>query len=296
MNLCEEVRALSKRLNVSLTELARRTGQSTANLSKKLNKGTLSFEDFEKILSALGVRMETGFLLPGEQPVAPVGTDRRTEGRIAILEKELELERLKNDYYEASGFQLRTAMETISGSIDLISRHADDPQRVKSCVSRMQVAMGQLENIVGSSPTAGKPAEPVAATMAIPLSGLELGGKRVLVVDDNAINRDIVSDLLSDSGLAAEQASDGEEAVERISGSPPGYYDLVLMDLHMPRMDGFTAAEQIRHLPDGRASVRVVAMTAGNGTEDRDRASSAGMDGFIQKPLNLAKLLTLMTA
>ena len=289
MNLSEEVRSLSKELNISFSEIARRTGQSPANLSKKLKKETLSFDDFEKILESLGVRMEYSFILPGQSVVGKAFADKRTESRLAILEKELELERMKNEYYKSSEFAFRTAMETISGSIDIISNHADDPKRVKSSADRMRIASGQLLNIIGDDKS-GTQTENLSG-----LSGVALAGKRVLVVDDNAINRDIVIDLLADSGLEGDEASDGAEALDKIKAFPEDYYAIVLMDLQMPGMDGFETSRSIRSLQGGRANIPIIAMTAGYSEDDREKAAVSGMNGFVLKPLNLQKLLDIFT-
>ena len=288
MNLSDEVRRLSRELNISLSEIARRTGQSPANLSKKLNKETLSYEDFERILEVLGVQLTCTFRLPGQEEPVPAETDPHIRSRINILEKELELERLKNDYYRSSGFLLRTAMETISGSITLLNHHSGDPERVENCADRLQTALDQLMSIAGEDRISPRNARLRAADAS-------LIGKRVLVVDDNAINRGIVTDLLADSGLEADEAESGEAAVERLTAAPEGRYDLVLMDLRMPDVDGFEAARRIRRIDGPRGRVPVVAMTAGDSPEDREEAKAAGMDGFVRKPLNLQKLFDLLS-
>ena len=292
MNLSEEVRKLSRETNVNLSEIARRTGQSPANLSKKLNKETLSFEDFEKILEVLGVKMDCGFILPGQKTAERTGLDRRTESRIAILEKELEVERMKNDYYRSNGFVFRTAMETLFGSLSLLENHGKDPARVKSCTERMRIALDQLMSITededilsGRKVSAEAKEKPILSSTGV---------KRILVVDDNAINRDIVTDLLNDSGLEAEEASDGKEALEKLKAAEAGYFDLVLMDLQMPKMDGFEAAKAVRKLEGANRAVTIIAMTAGDSDDDREKASEAGMNGFIQKPLNLRKLFDIL--
>ena len=284
MNLSEQVRSLSRTLNVSLSEIARRTGQSPANLSKKLSRETLSFEDFEKILNALGVRAEYRFTLPDGSAAEGSGGGR-AEQRIAILEKALEVERLKNEYFRANGFTYRTAMETILGCIELLGNHSEEPARVRGCAERMRGAAEQIARLMEEDPLAEKTPSPKAP----------LGGRRVLVADDNAINRGVVIDLLADSGLEADEAADGAEAAAKVAAAPAGRYGLVLMDLKMPGTDGFEAARAIRSMEGGRADTPIIAMTASVSEEDRRRAGEAGMNGFVAKPLNMKKLLGLLT-
>ncbi len=112
---------------------------------------------------------------------------------------------------------------------------------------------------------------------------------RVLVVDDVEINRLIVSELFADTGMRMEEAEDGQQAVEMFAASQPGYYDLILMDMQMPVMDGCTASQAIRVMdrPDAKR-VAIIAMTANVFKEDIERVLQAGMDGHIGKPLDLA--------
>ncbi|MCI8949744.1 MAG: response regulator [Lachnospiraceae bacterium] len=116
-------------------------------------------------------------------------------------------------------------------------------------------------------------------------------GKRVLLAEDNQLNREIAEVILSEKGFEVECAENGEEAVEKVSGSAPDYYDLVLMDIQMPRLDGYQAAIKIRMLPDpAHAKIPIVAMTANAFEEDRKRAFESGMDGHIAKPIDLKQL------
>lgn len=116
-------------------------------------------------------------------------------------------------------------------------------------------------------------------------------GKRVLLAEDNELNREIAQLLLSERGFCVECAEDGAKAVEMVEGAQPGYYDLVLMDIQMPCMNGYQATMRIRSLADpGLASVPVVAMTANAFEEDRKRAYAAGMNGHIAKPVDMDKL------
>ena len=116
-------------------------------------------------------------------------------------------------------------------------------------------------------------------------------GKRILLVDDNIMNREITTDELQDFGLVIDTAANGLNAVERISKSEPGDYSLILMDLQMPIMNGFEATRRIRALPDkALANIPIVAMTANAFEEDRKQAFEAGMDEYLTKPV-LASVL-----
>ena len=131
-----------------------------------------------------------------------------------------------------------------------------------------------------------------AAACAVPLAG---GERRVLVVEDNELNREIAVDLLEEAGFLVETAADGAEAVEKVRSSRPGYYTLVLMDLRMPVMDGHSAARAIRALenPD-LANVPIVALSANTFDEDRKQSAECGMNAHLAKPLDVDRLLELI--
>ena len=116
-------------------------------------------------------------------------------------------------------------------------------------------------------------------------------GKKILLVEDNELNMEIAAELLTEAGFSIGTACDGEDAVEAVRNSAPGEYDLVLMDIQMPKMNGFEATRAIRSLPDKRlADIPIFAMTANAFEEDRQNALSAGMNGHIAKPLDIPKL------
>ena len=120
-------------------------------------------------------------------------------------------------------------------------------------------------------------------------------GKRLLVVEDNELNLEIATTILEEAGFAVESAENGRVAVEKIEAAAPGWYDLVLMDIQMPEMDGYEATRCIRALPDKeKATVPIVAMTANAFEDDRKNALSVGMNGHIAKPLDVEILFQVL--
>lgn len=117
-------------------------------------------------------------------------------------------------------------------------------------------------------------------------------GKKILLVEDNTLNQEIATYILKDAGFIIEVADDGDVAVERLEQAQPGEYDLVLMDIQMPRMDGYEATRRIRALnKEYCANVPIIAMTANAFAEDKEKAFEVGMNGYLSKPINVAELL-----
>lgn len=120
----------------------------------------------------------------------------------------------------------------------------------------------------------------------------QFAGKRVLLVEDNALNREISRELLQEEGLLIEEADDGEAAVEKVKWSAPGYYDLVLMDIQMPKLNGYEATRQIRSLGgEYFLNLPIVAVTANAFEEDRRTAMEVGMNGHIPKPVRMEDVI-----
>ena len=133
---------------------------------------------------------------------------------------------------------------------------------------------------------ASKPAQPTAT---------DLKGKKLLLVEDNELNREIALEILKEAGFVVDTAEDGAVAVQKIKQAAPGQYDLILMDIQMPNLDGYEATRQIRALPDAeKANIPIFAMTANAFEEDRQNALAAGMNGHIAKPLDVPHLLRVL--
>ena len=121
-----------------------------------------------------------------------------------------------------------------------------------------------------------------------------LKGKRILLAEDNALNAEIAMELLKENGLEAEHVQDGVECVKILKKKPEGYYDLILMDIQMPHMDGYEATKAIRTLDDSKSRIPIVAMTANAFEEDRQKAFEVGMNGHIAKPIDINVLFSTL--
>ena len=135
-----------------------------------------------------------------------------------------------------------------------------------------------------------KPADAVQGLL--PEKNADFKGKHILLVEDNELNREIAQEILREYGFLVDSAENGAVAVEKVSTAAPGSYDLVLMDVQMPIMDGYTATRKIRALDDpARAKLPILAMTANAFDEDRRNALESGMNGFLSKPIVIDDLV-----
>ena len=131
-----------------------------------------------------------------------------------------------------------------------------------------------------------------AAQGLLPEKNADFKGKHILLVEDNELNREIAQEILREYGFLVDSAENGAVAVEKVSTAAPGSYDLVLMDVQMPIMDGYTATRKIRALDDpARAKLPILAMTANAFDEDRRNALESGMNGFLSKPIVIDDLV-----
>lgn len=122
----------------------------------------------------------------------------------------------------------------------------------------------------------------------------EMKGKRILLAEDNDLNAEIAMTILQESGFEVEHAQDGVICLEMLKEKPFDYYDVILMDIQMPNMDGYQTTKEIRRLEDARASIPIVAMTANAFEEDRKKAFDVGMDGYITKPMTMDVLFATL--
>ena len=122
-----------------------------------------------------------------------------------------------------------------------------------------------------------------------------LKGRKILLAEDNDLNAEIAEAILEHAGLKIERVEDGIQCVNRIMEMPAGTYDMILMDIQMPRMDGYKATQAIRRLPDkDKACIPIIAMTANAFEEDKREAIAVGMNGHITKPIQVDNLLSTL--
>lgn len=122
----------------------------------------------------------------------------------------------------------------------------------------------------------------------------KLEGKRILLAEDNELNAEIAETVLEETGIKVKHVEDGIQCIEELKKMSEKYYDVILMDVQMPNMDGYTATQRIRDLDDSRAEIPIIAMTANAYDEDRRKAQEAGMDGFLAKPLDVDEMMRLL--
>ena len=129
----------------------------------------------------------------------------------------------------------------------------------------------------------------------LPAAGSDFRGRCILLVEDNELNSEIAVEILNEYGFLVDTAKNGAEAVEKVKNSTPGNYDLVLMDVQMPVMNGYEATKEIRALDNPvLAGITILAMTANAFDEDRKKALKCGMDGFLSKPIVIEELISTL--
>ena len=134
------------------------------------------------------------------------------------------------------------------------------------------------------------PEEELQQQMEEQPENVSLAGRRLLLAEDNGLNAEIAMTILQDAEAEVELAADGKIAVDMLKDAPVGYYDTVLMDIQMPNMNGYQATGVIRKLPDERAKIPIIAITANAYEEDRQAALAAGMDDYVAKPVEISEL------
>ena len=171
----------------------------------------------------------------------------------------------------------KNIVDLMGGTIHLTSKQGEGSEFIVTL--ECELANKTVQNKQSSCPKAEK-------------KHLDYSGKKVLLVEDNELNREIATEILKSLGMKVDCAADGMEAVEIMSSEAGNQYDMIFMDIQMPKMDGYTATREIRTLKDmKKANVPIIAMTANAFDEDRKKAIKAGMNGHIAKPIDVNVIL-----
>ncbi len=206
---------------------------------------------------------------------------------------------------DLSGFEIVREIRRIAGDdVPIIVITAYDVSAIMeeakdigiSAYCNKPIFLSELRDTLASAVESGNAAkDPSSAAIASEEDIEMFTGKRLLLVEDNELNREIAEEILRESGFDVEEAENGAIAVEKVSASAPGYYDLVLMDIQMPVMDGYEATMKIRALENkALASVPIVAMTANAFDDDRKKAADCGMNAHVAKPIDIKQLMKVL--
>ena len=286
MTTTETINNVCSELGITKAELAKRMGMLPSSLYRKLARESMTLEELQKCLDMLGVTIEFNLKYPnGHIQNSRTNYEILLE-RMGLIEKELEVARKTAEFQIKSLKDLRTELNSAVGSAELGMRHES---KAKEYLEKIQLVLSNMESTIAYTlgekifgETAGEDPESMEA----------LAGKRVLLVDDNELNREIMKEVLVDHGLLVEEAENGSEAVAAVKVNEPGYYHFILMDIEMPVMDGYEATMMIRKLPNRiRANIPIIALTANSVPENRERARMVGMDEFLAKPANSARII-----
>ena len=198
---------------------------------------------------------------------------------------------------------LRAPLHIILGCADLLDSYKEDEEKFDRYLDAIRVSgeylLSVMNRMVSDSANTDVSLEKMLQNLdnksiAKNLS-YDFKGKKILIAEDIKVNQEIAKELLKPTGAELEFADNGRDCLELVEKKPAGYYDLVLMDIIMPFMNGIEATRKIRSLSDKRkADVPIIAMTANVEERDRIAAFEAGMNAFAEKPVMIDKLLSLM--
>ena len=289
MKTSEIINSICSQLGIAKAELAKRMGLHPSSLYRKLSKESMSFEELQKCLSTLGVSVELQFQFPDGHRFSSQENHKQIVEKMGVLEKMLEADSKVDEFRKKSLRELRTELNSAVGYAEICRRHRS---QVDLYLDKLSVVHGSMERTISFA--LGESFHDEADEIE-PVQIEQLQGKRVLLVDDNELNREILAEVLLDNGLLFEEADNGSKAVAAVKEHEPGYYQFILMDIEMPEMDGYEATIKIRKLPNRiRANTPIIAFTANAVSENRDRAFAVGMDDFLVKPVKTTRLLSCL--
>ena len=289
MKTAEIINSICSHLGIAKADLAKRMGLYPSSLYRKLSKESMTFEELQKCLDILGVSVELEFHYPDGDKLSSQIKHEQLIDRMDILEKELEAADKVDEFRKKSLRDLRTELNSAVGYAELCRRHGS---LAESYLNKLSIVHSNMEKTISFAlGEAFDDKTDIVDTAKID----ELQGNRLLLVDDNELNREILKEVLLDHGLLIEETDNGSKALTAVKEHEPGYYRFILMDIEMPEMDGYDATLKIRKLPNRiRANTPIIALTANAVLENQERAFAVGMDDFLVKPVNIPRLLSCL--
>ena len=289
MKTAEIINSICSHLGIAKADLAKRMGLYPSSLYRKLSKESMTFEELQKCLDILGVSVELEFHYPDGDKLSSQIKHEQLIDRMDILEKELEAADKVDEFRKKSLRDLRTELNSAIGYAELCRRHGS---LAESYLNKLSIVHSNMEKTISFAlGEAFDDKTDIVDTAKID----ELQGNRLLLVDDNELNREILKEVLLDHGLLIEETDNGSKALTAVKEHEPGYYRFILMDIEMPEMDGYDATLKIRKLPNRiRANTPIIALTANAVPENQERAFAVGMDDFLVKPVNIPRLLSCL--
>ena len=287
MKTAETINTVCSELGITKADLAKRMGMLPSSLYRKLARESMTLEELQKCLDVLGVTVEFNLRYPDGNTRSSQANYEMLLERVDMLEAELEAARKATEFHKKSLRDLRTELNSAVGYAELGARPGSSAE---DYLAKMQTVLTDMKLTIAYALGENVYDEPVASE---PENMEMLEGRRVLLVEDNDLNREIMKEILVGHGLVVEEAENGSEAIAAVKENEPGYYHFIVMDIEMPVMDGYESTERIRKLPNRiRANVPIIALTANICPEDRERVAQVGMDDFLAKPVSSTRLLS----
>ena len=286
MKTAEIINNVCAHLGIAKADLAKRMGLHPSSFYRKLAKESMTFEELQKCLDILGVSLELKLQYPDGEMLSSQTNYEQLIGRMDILKKELEAAGKVDEFRKKALRDIRTELNSAVGYAELCKKHSS---KAELYWDKLGIVHNNMERTI-SYALGEEFDDDTAEADETQINALQ--GKRILVVEDNELNLEILEEVLLDHGLLFEEADNGSKAVAAVKEHEPGYYQFILMDIEMPVMDGYEATVKIRKLPNRiRANIPIIALTANAVAKNRERAAVIGMDDFLVKPTNSARLL-----
>lgn len=286
MKTTEIINQICAKVGIAKADLAKRMGYYPSSFYRKLSNENMTFEELQQCLDIMGVTLELEFQYPDGNSLSSRAKYDQLYERVNILEKELETANKVTEFNKKALKDIRTELNSAVGYVELCRRHET---QTESYLDKLQMVHSRMERSIAYS--LGEAIdEEIYEVDSEKTEALE--GLRVLLVEDNEMNREMLKEVLLDYGILVEEAENGNSAVALVQGNVPGYYQFILMDIEMPEQDGYETTMKIRKLPNRiRANTPIIALTANALAENREKARVVGMDDFLVKPINSVRLL-----